>query len=575
MPKLSHPSDIARETLRQLALRKIPPTPDNYRRLYSEISGIGDGNVIEPAVLQKLRLAVERSAIPPEESRELFSAIERQEWRGLVTRLPALLGNAQQTDWREAIPRLLHEWDRNQVGITQAQKRASVERAAKRPGDESRLLEDIRALTSRWATAPTRHSSATEAPDESRDAIAVTSSDALGILKGLTVHLIETVLETIGDIDRSLTITGKDLIDRIKNASNANELTSIGSDLKRFSFRVSLVNEDAVEMRNGVLHLLQLLVENVSELIVDDQWLRGQIAVVRDLVSAPKDLRVIDDAERRIRDVIIQQSSMKASLVEARDAMKEMLSGFVQRLAHFADDTGSYHDRIESCSKKIAAATDIRDLNDVLREVMQETRSIQLTARRSHDELSEARSKVEAAEKRVQELQTELARASDLVRHDQLTGTLNRRGLEEAFEREISRARRHETAISLAVLDIDDFKKLNDALGHQAGDSALVHLAQVIRDSLRPQDTVARYGGEEFIIIMPDTSATDAKDALVRLQRALTKRFFLHDNQKILITFSAGVTELAPDGTREDAIRRADELMYEAKRAGKNRVFSS
>ena len=185
------------------------------------------------------------------------------------------------------------------------------------------------------------------------------------------------------------------------------------------------------------------------------------------------------------------------------------------------------------------------------------------------------RQRVEDAEKRINELQEELDKASTLVRHDQLTGTLNRRGLEEAFEHEFARASRRKTPLCVALLDIDNFKKLNDTMGHETGDAALIHLATTIRETLRPQDTIARFGGEEFIVILPDTPLHDAQIALVRLQRELTKRFFLHENEKVLITFSAGVTEYRPEDTSASVTKRADEAMYTAKRTGKNRVVSA
>src|SRR5690606_2572761 len=96
------------------------------------------------------------------------------------------------------------------------------------------------------------------------------------------------------------------------------------------------------------------------------------------------------------------------------------------------------------------------------------------------------------------------------MRHDQLTGTLNRRGLEEVFEKEAARAQRRGSTLSIGLLDIDHFKKLNDTLGHHTGDAALVHLANVVRKHLRPQDVLARFGGEEFLILLPETETDDA-----------------------------------------------------------------
>ena len=91
----------------------------------------------------------------------------------------------------------------------------------------------------------------------------------------------------------------------------------------------------------------------------------------------------------------------------------------------------------------------------------------------------------------------------------------------------------------------------------------------------RPSDTLARYGGEEFVILMPDTAQAEGIEAMTRLQRELTKAFYLSGKERVLITFSAGVAQLGRDETGADAIRRADQAMYLAKRAGKNRVMGA
>ena len=178
-----------------------------------------------------------------------------------------------------------------------------------------------------------------------------------------------------------------------------------------------------------------------------------------------------------------------------------------------------------------------------------------------------------ATEAELVQLHLELDSASAMARHDPLTDALNRKGLDEALDREIASARRKDSLLSICLLDIDNFKKLNDSLGHVAGDNALVHLADQARKCMRPNDTLARYGGEEFVILMPDTPLAEGVEAMVRLQRELTRNFFLAGKEKVLITFSAGVAQLAADESGTDAVRRADQAMYLAKRAGKNRVF--
>ena len=211
----------------------------------------------------------------------------------------------------------------------------------------------------------------------------------------------------------------------------------------------------------------------------------------------------------------------------------------------------------------------------MVEEILQQTRIAQDSAQRSHREINALKDQVEAANVEIGRLQHELDQASEMVRHDSLTGALNRKGMDDALAREISRARRRGTPLCIGLLDVDNFKQLNDTYGHHAGDDALRHLAAVIRENVRPQDSVARYGGEEFVIVLPDTDSEDALVALTRLQRALTKRYFLAGNSKLLITFSAGVTRIAEEETAKAAIERADRAMYLAKRAGKNRVMTA
>ncbi len=211
----------------------------------------------------------------------------------------------------------------------------------------------------------------------------------------------------------------------------------------------------------------------------------------------------------------------------------------------------------------------------VLDDILRETRVIQASTLRSRDEVAQARKNAEAAEQRIRDLERELTQVSGLVSLDPLTGGLNRRGLDDQFQRESARADRHERPMSLALIDLDDFKRLNDRLGHQAGDNALVHLVRTIRQILRPTDAVARFGGEEFVILLPDTDLGDAVAAITRLQRELTRNFFLHNNEKQLITFSAGVALRAPGETQDALLSRADAAMFQAKRAGKNRVVAA
>jgi len=297
--------------------------------------------------------------------------------------------------------------------------------------------------------------------------------------------------------------------------------------------------------------------------------------VLQEIVASPMDKHAIADAERTLRDTIIKQGTLKQSLTDAKATLKSMMTTFIDRLGELTESTGEYHNKIEGYSQKIGKADNLTELSHILKDVMHDTRIIQASALRSHEELLSSKKQADEAEARIHELENELEQISELVREDQLTGALNRRGLDETLTTELKRADRGQTAVSVALLDIDDFKHLNDSLGHQAGDRALVHLTKVIKETLRPADTVGRYGGEEFLIVLPDTELEAGIEAMQRLQRDLTKKFFLHNNERILVTFSAGVALRRENEDAEDLVGRADKAMYKAKQAGKNRVVAA
>ena len=226
-------------------------------------------------------------------------------------------------------------------------------------------------------------------------------------------------------------------------------------------------------------------------------------------------------------------------------------------------------------ARQMEQAKTIAEIAPVLKEVVGATRSMADQSKSAGDELQTMRVRAEVTELELAKLHQELDRVSSQARHDPLTGALNRKGMDEAMNRELSNVRRKETPLSISLLDIDNFKKLNDTKGHATGDQALAHLAAVARECMRPQDILARYGGEEFVILMPDTPLDRGVEAMTRLQRELTKRFFLTGSEKILITFSAGVAQLAEGESGIEAIKRADQAMYLAKRSGKNRVLAA
>ena len=154
---------------------------------------------------------------------------------------------------------------------------------------------------------------------------------------------------------------------------------------------------------------------------------------------------------------------------------------------------------------------------------------------------------------------------------DGLTGLYNRRHFDNTVEREFLRSKRYGGDLTLAIIDIDYFKKINDTYGHLCGDYVLKEVAYLIQDNFRKTDIVFRYGGEEFVIILTETSTKGAEISLERLRGAIEKYSFRFENQKINVTISIGAASNEPENVNQ-VIVNADKALYKAKSSGRNTV---
>ena len=173
-------------------------------------------------------------------------------------------------------------------------------------------------------------------------------------------------------------------------------------------------------------------------------------------------------------------------------------------------------------------------------------------------------------DEQIQQLNAQLER---LAMMDELTGLMNRRAFFNQGAKEISRTQRHQTPLSLLMLDVDVFKSVNDCYGHAAGDRVLQHVAHKIIENVREMDTVARMGGEEFSVLLPSTGAKDAVKLAERVRQAVERESCQIQDQTIEVTVSIGVASYGENMSSLEAIlRHADDSMYQAKHQGRNRV---
>jgi diguanylate cyclase (GGDEF)-like protein len=171
------------------------------------------------------------------------------------------------------------------------------------------------------------------------------------------------------------------------------------------------------------------------------------------------------------------------------------------------------------------------------------------------------------------ELESSRQQIRQLAITDELTDSYNRRYFMEAAEVELLRARRYEAPLSLILIDVDHFKRVNDTHGHQCGDALLREIAQACRDGLRGTDLVARFGGEELIVLLPQTGLAGALTMAERIRERVAQLAIQWREQKVEATVSLGVAALRADTPTLDAlIHEADIALYDAKRSGRNRV---
>jgi len=559
----SQPGEIAREAIRQLASQRKPPTPENFRLAYEEVSGVERSPADKTA-----------SAQPAPEPEKIMPR------------------------WPETLRPLFKQWDAHQIGLSQARKREMMERIFINFGHDARQLQEkLDALAHTWSGGVASETTAThadeaeatpahEAPEAARDVpvnVSGTQVSASGheippATASVDCHpFIATLSHHMAQLADCCEPRWPDLScrasDFCKSISGLSQLQP--EQIEKWSqlWRDVLMRaEDDHELAAGLKRLVGLLFLNIGELVGDEVWLSGQLAAMHNLMDGNLQPDTLLEAERSLRELAYKQGVIKGSLDEAKAKLKTLITVFIDHIGEMSQSTDGYHARIGAYSEKISQASDITELGDVVEGLSADVAGLRDALLHSHSELVTARSQAEQAEARMHELEKELAQVSNLVREDQLTGALNRRGMDEALSREVARAERLQAQLSIGLLDIDHFKKINDSLGHQVGDQALRHLAKVVRTMLRPTDTLARYGGEEFLILLPNSSAEEAAEVLKRVQRALTKEFFLHENERVLITFSGGVAQRRAAENEAAMIARADAAMYRAKHSGRNRV---
>ncbi|HEX5371488.1 MAG TPA: diguanylate cyclase [Aquabacterium sp.] len=561
------PAQLAKAALLRLAQGQQEPTPDNFRRAYEA-----------ECLAQGVR--------PPEPVPQTTAAVPAAE-----------AGSDDGPRWAELIGRISRGQERSNRQWTAARKKDSLQRVLEGSRHSStRLLQRLGQLVQSWDSdqadeaapetgsadldAPTTVTSATPAipgiePGVNTATPAVPSELPASSpdMRQVARALVDTVSTALPGSDAAATEVQQQLQRAVALTwAPASDPQRIGQDLQDACAQARRVIEHRHHLVDQLVGLCQSLTDSLVDLSEDDSWVRGQCEAMQAELSEGLSSRGTRRMQQLLEDTRLRQKVLRAEREAARNGLKQLIHQMLNEIAELGHTTGRFQDNLARYADTIGEANSLESLTGVVREMVEESRAVHGVVSQAQERLHTEHARASELTEKVRQLEDEIRKLSDEVSTDPLTQIANRRGLNRAFEAERARVDRQGALLAVGLLDVDNFKKLNDTLGHQTGDEALKFLARRVGESLRPSDVVARYGGEEFVVLLPDTEVQEGQQILTRLQRQLSAEFFTQDDHKVFITFSAGVTQYRQDEAIEAALDRADLALYEAKRTGKNRT---
>ncbi|WP_449369805.1 diguanylate cyclase domain-containing protein [Thiomonas sp.] len=513
-------ADQARATLKRLLELNLPPTPDNYRRVFDSLH--------------------RGEASPPPQP--------------------------PTPDWGRVLPRLLEQWERSQSGLSQLHKRQQIEHLAALPTPQAQWRE-LEQLLDRWSALPARSGSRSgSAPIEIRDTETPIDGNAWRELWLQTLKFGVQPFCAQGPAQRLL----HGLMAAAQTDAQATDLSQRAREVWLAIDREQ-TTEDAV--RDGLADLVRLLLEHLGDL-APQAWVGVQAAAIREELQPPLAPERIEQAQNAVRDLLVRHSVLRKSEEDAHHTAKALIDLLVRKLGDYAAEGGEYNARMEDRLEKLQHSQEWNEIRMLVQEVLDDSRHMQQRSGELGVHLAEAQRQAQAAQERIRSLEGELEQVSQQLQEDPLTGALNRRGLDAEFSRMQARLTRQGQPLTVALLDLDHFKAVNDTHGHDTGDAVLRALVALAKRLIRPSDRVARMGGEEFMLLLPDTPVQQSLVVVQRLLRAFSEQTLVQDDagRRIPLGFSAGLAELCPGEDFAAVYQRVDAALLQAKRAGRKRV---
>lgn len=259
---------------------------------------------------------------------------------------------------------------------------------------------------------------------------------------------------------------------------------------------------------------------------------------------------------------------------DAREGeLKEVIGILRETAKQLAGDNSNFQVEMASSTERFRGMAQLDDIRELKKRLSEEATTIQklLESKQKRDD-----ARVSELHKRVEALQKNLVEAEEQASLDPLTRVPNRGTFDRSLAKMVRQARTSKVPMTLAMIDIDHFKKINDTHGHPIGDRVILCVAQWVSAAVRHTDVVARYGGEEFAVILSDADLTAAETRFTSVLKQIAARSFEYEadgeTRSVRFTVSCGLAQLSANENEQELVSRADQALYEAKRQGRNRV---
>lgn len=508
------PADIARDTLKLLVARRLTPTPANYQAAYEEVAGLLPQVSFPQTALRRIaNILPTQTPLQKRIARSFASAVEAQDW----TALQGAITHYAQLD----------------LGIQPNDSEANTPPAP--PATALQVLPESLALQ--------------------------------------LVRLIEATMAVLGDEDQRMHALSEQLILFLRTAPPP--LVTLEQMLHNYSYRLSFTSEDQAQRRSCIHALLRMVGSHMGAIASQNPVLQLQASALSASLDKPWTLAQLDTTQTHLKNLLHCHLDMEGQRADAHEQLKALLTAHTVQLSSLGKSSEKHAQSLKACAQQIQQSQDLGDLAVVLESVVESGSALATENRIAQAQLEDLRAQNQAQEIKLQKLASTLLLVEDSTRHDPETGALNQQGLHEALRTEVARNQRHTPASSLAALQLDPSDALQAQADPDAHSAALVHMARLVRSTLRPQDALARISAQQFALLFPETDATQTAQALARLQTALRERPLLLDELRIPLSFSAGVIAITPTDTPAQAITRAVQACEQAQHMGMARVALS